>query len=154
MDRPPLLGAEALGDAPDRLWDAIAPREAIDGWATVELDRAEEETAALFGALGAATVEAVPDGRALGARCRLLRFGGGWAVLLMEPSTEGRLAGALARYGEGFLARYLLADAGASERARRAGFALGSEGRGPFGRERLVVTGPRFGPFLLLAGLD
>jgi hypothetical protein len=58
------------------------------------------------------------------------------------------------RYGEGYVARYLLADAGAPERARRAGLMVARESRGPFGPERLVLAGPRFGPFLLVAGLD
>ena len=90
----------------------------------------------------------------LGARCRLLRFGDDREIVLLEPSTEGRLAAALARYGEGSLALYLLVDGGAPERARRAGFTLTSLGRGPFGPERLVIAGPRDGPFLILAGLD
>ena len=64
----------------------------------------------------------------LGARCRLLHFSEGRDVVLLEPSTEGRLAAALARYGEGILALYLLVDAGAPERARRAGFTLSSAG--------------------------
>ncbi|HSO28267.1 MAG TPA: hypothetical protein VLS28_00035 [Candidatus Sulfomarinibacteraceae bacterium] len=150
----PLLGREALGDAVERLWAAVDPRAAIDGWATVELDRAVEEVAAAHADLGPPQIGPAGDARLLGARCRLLRFGGDRAVLLLEPSTEGRLAAALARFGEGRVARYLLVDAGAPERARRAGFALGSEGRGPFGPERLVIVGPRHGPFLVLAGFD
>lgn len=153
-DPGPLLGGEALGDALARLRAAVEPRDAIGGWATVELDRAEAEVAAACSPRGDHRVEPADDERVLGARCRLLRFGDDRAIVLLEPSTEGRLAAALARYGEGSLALYLLVDAGAPERARRAGFTLGSRGRGPFGPERLVIAGPRDGPFLILAGLD
>lgn len=149
-----LLGGEAVGDALARLWAAVLPRKAVDGWATVELDRAEVEVASALAELGTPRVETVADERLLGARCRLLRYEGDRDVLLLEPSTEGRLGAALARYGEGRLVRYLLVDAGAPERARRAGFTLTSVGQGPFGPERLVFAGPRDGPFLILAGLD
>ena len=149
-----LLGGGAIGDAPARLASAVAPRTTIDGWATVELDRAEIEVAANLADLGAPNVAEAPQDRILGARSRSLRFADRRQVLLLEPSTEGRLAGALARHGEGWLARYLVVDGGAPERARRAGFVLGSEHDGPLGPERLVIEGPRDGPFLILAGLD
>jgi hypothetical protein len=152
-----LLGADALGDALARLWTAVEPRKAVGGWATVELDRAEVEVAAALAELHdlrEPRAEDAPDERVLGARCRLLRYADDRDMLLLEPSTEGRLAAALARYGEGSVALHLLVDGGAPERARRAGFRLTSEGHGPFGPERLVIVGPRWGPFLLLAGLD
>ena len=148
-----LLGGDVLGDAVNRLRAAVEPRQSVVGWATVELDRAEVEVAALA-SRGEPLVRQAHDERVLGARCRLLRFGDARDVVLLEPSTEGRLAAALARHGEGSLALYLLVDAGAPERARRAGFTLASLGRGPFGPERLVIAGPRDGPFLILAGLD
>jgi len=149
-----LAGREAVGDAVERLLAAVEPRMVITGWATVELDRAELEVAALAHLSGRPGAEAAPATRLLGARCRILRLAGDRDVLLLEPSTEGRLAGALARFGEGPLALYLLADAGAPERARRAGFRLTSERDGPFGPERLAIAGPRYGPFLVLAGFD
>jgi len=149
----PLLGETNLGDAPARLALVARPRDIVSGWATVELDRAEEEVAGLLGLAVPVLATAVEDDRVLGARCRLLRADAR-RILLLEPSTEGRLAAALARRGEGFTVRYLLADAGASERARRSGFTLTSSGRGPFGSERLVVGGPRSGPFLVVAALD
>jgi hypothetical protein len=149
-----LLGKEALGDALERLWVAVEPRRAVGGWATVELDRAEVEVAALLADLGIPTIEDRPEDRLLGARCRILRFGEGRDTLLLEPSTEGRLAAALARYGEGTLTLYLFVDGGAVERARRAGFTLTAAGRGPLGDQRLVIAGPKYGPFLVLAGLD
>lgn len=149
-----LLGADALGDAVERLSGAVAPRRAVRGWATVELERAVVEVAETLGSRTECGVEPAPDDWVLGARCRRLRGAADREVLLLEPSTEGRLAAALARYGEGPVVLYLLVDAGATERARRAGFTLTAEGRGPFGSERLVRAGPRYGPFVILAGLS
>ena len=63
------------------------------GWATVELDRAARE-------LGIAVAEAAAD-PALGAACRSAVLADGTVLVLLEPSTEGRLAGTLARLGEG-----------------------------------------------------
>ncbi len=153
-DPEPLLGGEALGDALVRLLAAVEPRKTVGGWATVELDRAEVEVATAVAPRGDHRVEPAADERVLGARCEFLRFSDAREILLLEPSTEGRLAAALARHGEGRLVLYLLVDAGAPERARRAGFTLTSRGRGPFGPQRLVIVGPRDGPFLILAGLD
>lgn len=74
-------------------------------WATVELDRAERE---LGSALGE-SLDARPGPRdaALGATVRTSRRF--WPppeprLHLVEPDTEGRLAGLLARHGEGVLA--------------------------------------------------
>ncbi|MEW5992319.1 MAG: hypothetical protein AB1736_13370 [Chloroflexota bacterium] len=148
-----LLGGEALGDAVERLSTAVRPRGAVAGWGTVELDRAETEIgeALAAGRLdGRPDAEGAPDDGILGARCRILRSGGAQQIVLLEPSTEGPLAAALARHGEGHVAHYLLVDAGAPERARQAGFQLSAEAGGPLGRQRLVVTGPRWGPFLVL----
>lgn len=147
-----MLGGDALGDAPARLRAAVQPRRVVPGWGTVELDRAEIEVAAALSAAGGrvpARAEAGDD-EVLGSRCRALRAAGDLEVLLLEPSTEGLLAAALARHGEGTLALYLLVGADAPERARRAGFALSSPRGGPLGPERLVLGGPRWGPFLLV----
>ena len=151
-----LKGGAALGDALERLVDVVEPRGTVAGWASVELDRAEIEVTAT---LAAAAFEAVstrhaPDERLLGARCRVVSVGDGVEIVLLEPSTEGLLAAALAHRGEGWLARYLFVSSAAVERARGAGLQLGPETPGPFGPERLVRAGPRWGPFLLLAGLD
>ncbi len=148
-----LLGSEALGDAAARLVQVVDPLRVVPGWATVELDRAEAEVGAVIGPSSDVTVtEAAPD-LLLGARCRILRSAGA-EIALLEPSTEGPLAAALARFGEGSLVAYLLVNAAAPERAREAAFSLSNERAGPFGRERLVRSGPRWGPFLVLAGLD
>ncbi|MBF8289829.1 MAG: hypothetical protein HW391_797 [Chloroflexi bacterium] len=145
-----LLGSESLGDAADRLNRVVAPASIVRGWATVDLDRAMAESAAAHPAPGGLRVAPASDDLILGGRCRLLRYAAGRDVLLLEPSTEGRLAAALARYGEGTVVLYLIGDAGAAERARRAGFRLTTTGSGPFGAERLVLIGPRYGPFLVL----
>ena len=147
-----LLGGEALGGSLERLRDVTQPQRSLVGWATVELDRAEVEVARALGS-GPTTVAVAPPDRALGAACRIVRVADGREVVLLEPSTEGRLAAALARHGEGSLATYLVVGGGAVERARSAGFTLGSECDGPCGRQRLVHSGPRQGPFLILAGL-
>ncbi|TAJ99368.1 MAG: hypothetical protein EPO36_12185 [Chloroflexota bacterium] len=143
---------DALGDVPARLHAAVAPRRLVIGWATVELDRAEVEVgAALAAGLGPDLPirDDAPDDELLGARCRLLRSARG-EVLLLEPSTEGRLAAALARHDEGPLVRFLFGGSDGPERARQAGLVPSASGDGPFGSERLVLGGPRWGPFLLL----
>jgi hypothetical protein len=136
-----LLGADRLGDSLDRLLAAAQPQRTIVGWATVERYRAERE-------LGKSkTAAATPDLEEplLGARARLIG-----ELLLLEPSTEGPLAAALARHGEGPLALYLVAAPEAVERARLAGFVLSAPSIGPLGLERRVLVGPRDGPFLVL----
>lgn len=89
----------------------------------------------------------------LGAWCRVGRAdpgpGGepGAFVILMEPSTEGRLAATLARHGEGWWATW--------ERGRsrdRPADAIGASivRPGPLGPERLVRGSPVSGPHRLL----
>lgn len=109
------------------------------GWATVELDRAARE-------LGGAW-ESAPDDRLLGASVRQSTQSSP-ARLLLEPNTEGRLAGALARYGEGPIALYLrVPDPG------RVGADLKAQpGSGPLGREWLVPDPNPAGPFLIVVG--
>ena len=156
MTRDPdeLLGREALGDRLDRLVAAVRPSATVGGWATVELDRAEVEVgAALAGRAGAPRAEQRPDDALLGARCRMLRFPGDRDVLLLEPSTEGRVAASLVRFDEGTVVLYLIVDSDAPARARAAGFDLSHEADGPLGRERLVAGGAAWGPHLVLAGL-
>ena len=152
-----LLGSEALGDTLERLRAAIRPTLEVAGWATVELDRAERELITSAGPASAAAPSVLAAGAPplmdtiLGAHARRLELpGGDGFIVLLEPSTEGRLAAALARHGEGSLVRYLLARPGAAALARAAGFPLSAAAPGPLGEERLVLGGPREGPFILL----
>jgi hypothetical protein len=137
-----LLGAELLGDAVGRI-RAAWPRRPVVGWATVELDRAERE-------LESAAAVDLPDDPLLGAACRRITRPDGTELVLLEPRTEGPLAGALARHGEGPLALYLVAGAGTPDDAGTAGYPLSAPAAGPLGPERRVLLGPRDGPFLLL----
>ena len=121
------------------------------GWATVDLDRAATEQAHLLDPDGA--FEDAPRSDWLGARCRIGRvafpasFDGAWLVLL-EPDTEGRLAGFLARNGEGWAVTWTAADAAEAGDPGRSG-PLGPESLerastgGPF---RLIVTAATIDP--------
>lgn len=101
------------------------------GWATVELDRAAIELADLLAA-GATFVKA-PSSVTLGARCRVGLAASGVLIVLLEPETEGRLAGALARDGEGWRATWFEEPEPAARPLRSAGAK-----RGPVGMERLL----------------
>jgi len=147
-----LLGADQIGDAIDRLIEAAAPQRIHVGWATVDLDRAERDLR------GATSAPATPDldEPLLGARARLIGGAGPGSagdatdIVLLEPSTEGPLAAALARHGEGPLVMYLVGPTEALELVRAGGFLLSRSASGPLGPERLVLVGPRDGPFLLI----
>jgi hypothetical protein len=128
----------------------VLPRAEIVGWATVDLDRSEQH---LRDADADANVGPDVDDEILGARCRTIEASSE-RVVLLEPSTEGLLAGGLARHGEGPIARYLLADASAIERLRKTTFALSPASSGPFGPQRRVLGGPRDGPFVLIVAPD
>ena len=113
------------------------------GWATVELDRGTRALEAELGLPPGAFAPAADDGW-LGARCHVARLGGGGAspsAILLEPSTEGRLAAALARHGEGPVALWLL----------RPGVATAAVRPGPLGPARLIHGPAPWGPFVLLA---
>jgi hypothetical protein len=116
------------------------------GWATVELDRAATELAMELGTVAAAFLPAA-DSVVLGARCRVA-YGvlpGGQPLAILEPRTEGRLAGRLARLGEGPAAIWSRAPA-----ARLGRRQPGSAQPGPFGLEQLLSGGPAQGPYSLL----
>jgi hypothetical protein len=104
------------------------------GWSTVDHDRAAAS-------LGLDTTEA-PDDEALGARCRLAALPDGRPLVLLEPSTEGRLAGSLARLGEGPVATWW-------EVHRIGDLDAGPPTAGPFGHVRLLRA-PRDGRFRFL----
>jgi hypothetical protein len=133
------------------------------GWATVDLDRAEAE---LDPWLAPPDVERIAtdawtgvthglEEPHLGARARVRGAGGLPAghVVLLEPTTEGRLAASLARDGEGPCALYLEPAEGfvawrAAARAR--GLPMSTVRRGPLGDAVLVIGGAVAGPHLLV----
>lgn len=117
------------------------------GWATVETDRAASELTAALG-LSADPFELAADSVTLGARCRIGHgiLTGGRSLVLLEPSTEGRLAASLARLGEGPAAVWL--------DAARLDDPLSAPRPGPFGPERLILGGPIHGPHRLLLGIE
>lgn len=118
------------------------------GWATVELDRAERELREWL------LDEPPAPGRAgsdphLGARTRIRWTDTlpGDAIVLAEPSTEGRLAASLARNGEGPCALYLWPEAGFDAwiaAARGRGVTVGGRRLGPLGAA-VVVPVPGVG---------
>jgi hypothetical protein len=144
-----LRGVERLGDAVAQFLAALGPVRATTGWATVDLDRAEREL--VEGPAGRATRSRrdAPADELLGASCRIVVVDAR-EIVLLEPSTEGPLAAALARHGEGPLALYVSVGGTGVARARHAGLALSRLAAGPLGQQRRVLGGPRDGPFILL----
>ena len=127
-------------------WLAELPIAGI-GWATVELDRATRELA------GVGPFATAPRDVALGAAARrsATKRERSPAIVLLEPDTEGLLAAALARFGEGVLAVYLgpLDRADIDDTPR-----LGPPRPGPLGPARFVIGRPAWGPHaLVLAGV-
>jgi hypothetical protein len=144
-------------EADDEAGQAIAGRPVAVGWSTVELERATLELAAALDLPAERFVDAAPT-PILGARCRMAQevLPSGVALVVLEPFTEGRLAGSLARHGEGPVAVWL-AVAGLSAAVavlRRAGVATAVERPGPLGAERLLLLDrPTHGPYRLIIEL-
>jgi hypothetical protein len=88
------------------------------GWSTVDGDRAAAE-------LGLEVADAAGDA-ALGASSRIGATADGLTIVLLEPSTEGRLSASLARLGEGPVATWWDVDSG-------DGLDLAPDADGPFG---------------------
>lgn len=127
------------------------------GWATVDLERAERAFAQATGVPDGTFGEATdgPDDLLLGARCRIVRPRDPRMpiVVLLEPATEGRLAAALARHGEGPAAAWLRAlptAATASLEGMATAPPRSAGSPGPFGLESLLSDGPSGGPHRLL----
>lgn len=128
------------------------------GWSTVELDRAARELAPLLaeGSVFRRTQASIhlgayawsgrvdPDRLPADAPARA-----GWVVLL-EPSTEGRLAATLARHGEGWCATWEVIEEADPAGSRPAGAARSLLRPGPLGDERLLLDGPIWGPHRFL----
>ena len=120
---------------PADIGDALAV-----GWATVELDRAARELAHLLQA-GAGFSDATRSD-ALGARCRVgpAADASSLSIVLLEPDTEGPLAGTLARFGEGWAATWAT-NRPSGERAPAEATTAGTRGvarLGPFGPEWML----------------
>jgi hypothetical protein len=121
-----------------------APPRSVLGWGTVDAER--------LAATWSATLRALPADEQLGARAWLIADGlpaeAGERTILLEPSTEGRLAATLARFGEGPAALYVRTPL-APRALRAAGLVLATARAGPLGRQALVVDEGRFGPHLV-----
>jgi hypothetical protein len=145
--------AESAESHVARVTDA---RPVAIGWATVELDRAAAELADALGTDAGRFSDSDQD-PGLGAYTRIARGGLAPALdlVLLEPSTEGRLSGTLARHGEGPVAAWLrtLDEAAALAALRAAGIAVAGVLDGPLGPARLILDGPISGPhrFLLVS---
>ena len=130
------------------------------GWATVELDRAETELdpwlAPRNEEVGGGDEPPVSEPH-LGARTRLRGAGGlpAGSIVLLEPSTEGRVAASLARDGEGPCALYLATPEPLRawvRAARGRGLRTSAVRAGPLGPSSLVLGGATAGPHLILVG--
>ena len=110
------------------------------GWATVDIERTLADLAAVEPRAASEPVLEVEP--ALGARAARLRANS-FEIVVLEPTTEGRLAAFLARHGEGVAVRYVEDESGQiGERTVRT--ALGRMGR--------LQAGPRDGPFVIVVG--
>jgi hypothetical protein len=122
------------------------------GWATVELERAAADLDAAFDRAGMPKRAWSPASRdeLLGA---IAWSSSEWwptwdggeppAVVLLEPDTEGRLAAALARSGEGVATIYLVPTGTEATR-------LGRPAAGPLGSGRLLLARPTWGPHVIV----
>jgi hypothetical protein len=110
-------------------------------WATVDLERGARELAARFDLEPGAFRSSVEDGW-LGAAAKVARLGTTNLVVL-EPVTEGRVAAALARFGEGPAGVYF----------GLPGPATGVVRAGPLGAGALLPGTPPWGPFAIVLAL-
>jgi hypothetical protein len=142
-----VIGEELLAEAfIEGVW-----RLAAVGWATVDLERAADEFEGRWPALR--FIDADQSDRLLGAHLRVARADvqlkglEAIALVLLEPSTEGRVAASLARFGEGPTAVWIAPELAVGDRVEpRTSVPFD----GPFGSERLVLGGPISGPHVLL----
>jgi hypothetical protein len=126
------------------------------GWATIDFDRTIGDLTTELGLRSGAFGPAADD-VALGARCLVASRALAGSprpldLVLLEPSTEGRLAATLARCDEGPAAAWLATgDLPAVTLAwRRAGTTLGSPRDGPLGHASLLLDKPIHGPHRFL----
>ncbi len=140
----PTLGTTPVPEAaPDPV---VARLELVAvGWATVDLDQAAIDLGPWLAPPDDPTV--LPEGQEphLGARTRVRTSVGlpGTLLVLLEPSTEGRVSATLARHGEGPCAIYLRPSAGLEpwiRGARARGVDLSPRRDGPLGTSVLVTS--------------
>ncbi len=138
-----LAEARRAATSPGTSVPPVGPPLAL-GWATVDLDRTTADFARVFG-VPTGAFRAVPESVALGARCMMAVdiLDRNASLILLEPSTEGRLTAALARSGEGLVAVWYAASS------------TGDGGRGvtrpgPLGPERTIAGTPTDIPFRLV----
>lgn len=124
---------ELLGGLAGRAGLCASPRLVGIGWATVDIERAAA-------GLDAVDLRTAEQDDLLGARAWRISAGP-VALVLLEPITEGRLALALARRGEGVVALYLRSDEPLDGALRLT--AMGVPGR-------LVPDTRSWGPFMIL----
>ena len=120
-----------------------APEVLAEIHATVDLERALAGVGLDPALAGTATEDEL-----LGARVVVVA-----GLAYAEPSTEGRLAGTLARHDEGPTGRYVRSPIDLAETARRAnaaGVLISRPGTGPFGPQVLVLDRRPTGRHLLL----
>jgi hypothetical protein len=119
-------------------------------WATVDLER----TLIGLGIDVDAAATQIRTDTLLGARVVIVPSGVDESRLaIAEPTTEGRLAAALARHGEGPAGRYVAVSDDlehARSRAGASGITVSRVEDGPFGPSMLVLIGPVSGPHLIL----
>jgi hypothetical protein len=152
---PGRLLLEPVPDGEDALDESTAAADGLAlhglGWGTVELDRAEDELSMWVGSRVAG--DDLGDDQLL-ATARLRASGGlpgAWTVLL-EPSSEGRAAAALARDGEGPIALYLRPASGLEAGLEGAAARVTTSGPrrpGPFG-DQVLLPGALTGPHLIV----
>jgi hypothetical protein len=138
-----------LGEGAERL------RTIAEISSTVDLERRVADFRTLRTTAGPSVVDALDavEDPLLGARVLVLTNDDGQSVALAEPSTEGRLAAALARHGEAHVGTYLEAPFGLDvvrARAAAANVPLSRVATGPFGRSVLVLPGTLTGQHLIL----
>ena len=105
------------------------------GWATVDAERALPAVANAVG-LPPAAFRRASDDESLGASALVGRLGA-LAIAILEPTTEGRVAAALARSGEGPCAIYVATASSAASQP------------GPLGPAILAMADRRWGPFVV-----
>jgi hypothetical protein len=144
--------AGLAGDGLDRILGGLRFRIVAIGWATVDLDRLADAIEP-----GGGGFQAVAADELLGAAARLSRaVAGKLPLVLLEPTTEGRLAAALARRAEGPAVVYLAPNDGqlgsSLERLAVAGIRT-RPGSGPFGEAALVLGRAAARPQLILVAV-